>query len=202
MNNIQKCKEAQKQGLRVQHGDGLVWITCKYLNYDDDDCFYRIHPDDEQKFINPELKTENPEKISEKSSESLEKSSEISENSKEFMEILTNIPEIITDLQKTLLKSSKDFKFSYETQGDKTKIQIEFSKDSVKQEDDEGWISNTGNDTYTWPDGCGVWYDTLIECTLRNGSLVKHLAGDIHSPYWNEVDNETTDIIKFRIVKS
>jgi hypothetical protein len=108
--------------------------------------------------------------------------------------------EILSEIQKTLLKSYKDFKFSYETQGDDIKIEVLIQKDSVKQED-EGWISNIGNDTYTWPDGYGVWHDTLIECTLRNGSLVKHLAGNIHSPYWNEVDNESRDIVKFRIVK-
>ena len=135
-----------------------------------------------------------------KSSEIVGDSQEFSEILSQFPKIISDLPEIVNDLQKTLVKSNKDFKFSYETQGDKIKIQIEFSKDSVKQED-EGWISNIGNDTYTWPNGCGVWHDTLIECALRNGSLVKHLAGDIYSLYWNEVDNESTDIMKFRIVK-
>jgi hypothetical protein len=194
MNNIQKLKEAEKQGLRVQHGDGLVWITCKYLNYDDDDCFYRIHPDDEQKFINPELKTENPEKISENSSKSSEKPSKSSENPKEFMEILTNI-------QKTLLKSSKDFKFSYETQGGKTKIQIEFSKESVKQEDDDGWISNEGNSTCTWPSGYGISDSTMLEVKYRDGASDKGVACD-WGDAWYETEGKGWDIIKFRIVKS
>jgi len=184
MNNIQKLKEAQNQGLRVQCKDitSTAWI----------DCLYRIHPNDEQKFIDPELKTENPEKISEKSPESLEKSSEIWENPKEFMEILTSI-------QKSLLKSSKDFKFSYETQGGKTKIQIEFSKDSVKQQDD-GWISNIGNSTCYWPEGYGITEETWVEVKYRDNTSEEGTACSWKAS-WCEVDGKGWDIIKFRIIK-
>jgi DNA polymerase III epsilon subunit-like protein len=192
MNNIQKCQEAEKQGLRVQHGDGLLWITCNYLDYDDDDCFYRIHPDDLHKFIDPDIKTENPEKIPEKSPEFSEKSSEILENPKEFMEILTNI-------QKILLKSSKDFKFSYETQEGKTKIQIEFLNDSVKQED-EGWISNEGNSTCTWPNGYGITEETRVEVKYRDNTSDKG-AACCWEASWCEVDGKSWDIVKFRIVQ-
>ena len=200
MNNIEKCQEAEKQGLRVQHGDGLVFITCKYLDYDDDDCFYRIHPDDEQKFINPELKTENPEKISEKPSKSSEKSSEFSEKSPEISENPEEFMEILTSIQKTLLKSSKDFKFSYETQGGKTKIQIEFSKDSVKQEDDDGWISNEGNSTCTWPSGYGISDSTMLEVKYRDGASDQGVACD-WGDAWYETERKGWDIMKFRIIK-
>ena len=195
MNNIQKCQEAEKQGLRVQYNNPVsnTWIDGSWVYWEIGDR-YRIHPDDEQKFINPELKTENPEKISEKPFKFSEKSSELLENPKEFMEILT-------DLQKTLLKSSKDFKFSYETQGGRTKIQIEFLNDSVKQED-EGWISNVGNSTKTWPEGT-VQYSDTIQVVSRSGKVETTPARNLQSSIrWWETDKCQMDIVKFRIVKS
>jgi hypothetical protein len=202
MNNIQKCQEAEKQGLRVQHGDGLVWITCNYLNYDDDDCFYRIHPDDLHKFIDPDIKTENPEKILEKSSEFLENSSEILTDSTEFMEILTNLPEIVTDFQKTLLKSSKDFKFSCETQGDSIKIEVLIQKNSVKQEESnhEEWISNVGNKRGGGSDCVDLEDDMLLDVVYRSGYKEKIRHGDTSYISWQDNDLPS-DIIKFRILK-
>jgi hypothetical protein len=177
MNNIQKLKEAQNQGLRVQCKDitSTAWI----------DCLYRIHPDDEQKFIDPELKTENPEKISEKPPES-------SENPKEFMEILDSI-------QKTLLKSSKDFKFSYETQGDKIKIEVLIQKDSVKQED-EGWISNVGNNRGGGSYRVDLDYDMLLDVVYRSGDRERILFADTSHKSWQDNDLPS-DIMKFRIIK-
>jgi hypothetical protein len=184
MNNIQKCQEAEKQGLRVQYNNPVsnTWVDGSWVYWEIGDR-YRIHPDDLHKFIDPELKTENPEKISESSG-----------NSQEFMEILT-------DFQKTLLKSSKDFKLSYETQGGKIKIQIEFSKDSVKQED-EGWISNVGNSTKTWPEGTVQCSDTL-QIVSRSGKVQTIPARDLQSSIrWWETDKCQMDIVKFRIIKS
>jgi hypothetical protein len=202
MNNIQKLKEAQKQGLRVQCKDiiGNDWMDSEHWLFTGTEDRYRIHPDDLHKFINPELKTENPEKISEKpfkfsekSSESLEKSSEILENPKEFMEILTNI-------QKILLKSSKDFKFSYETQGGQIKIAVLIQKDSVKTEEDEGWISNEGNDTERWPEGYGIDPETRIQVKRRNGDIENGPAWQ-WAAMWCETDKHPQDITEFRIIK-
>ena len=125
----------------------------------------------------------------------MQKSSEILENPKEFMEILSEV-------QKTLLKSSKDFKFSYETQGDKIKIEVLIQKGSVKQkqEEDEGWISNIGNSTCTWPKGYGITEDTLICIEQRRGTIKEGVASNWEM-CWRETDDTPLDIIKFRIIK-
>jgi hypothetical protein len=196
MNNIQKCQEAEKQGLRVQYNNPVsnTWVDGSWVYWEIGDR-YRIHPDDEQKFINPELKTENPEKISEKPSKSSEKSSESSENSQEFMEILTSI-------QKTLLKSSKDFKFSYETQGDKIKIEVLIQKDSVKQEESnhEEWISNVGNNRGGGSYRVDLDYDMMLDVVYRSGDKERILFADTSHKSWQDNDLPS-DIIKFRIVK-
>jgi hypothetical protein len=200
MNNIQKCQEAEKQGLRVQYNNPVsnTWIDGSWIYWEIGDR-YRIHPDDEQKFINPELKTENPEKISEKSPESLEKSSEIFGDSQEFTEILTNLPEIITDLQKTLLKSSKDFKFSYETQGGKIKIEVLIQKESAKTEDDEGWISNVGNKRCGGSDCVVLEDDMLLDVVYRDGSKERLLHGETWYRDWCDEDR-LSNIVKFRVI--
>jgi hypothetical protein len=194
MNNIQKCKEAEKQGLRVQYNNPVsnTWVDGSWVYWEGEDR-YRIHPDDLHKFIDPELKTENPEKISEKPFKFSEKSSELLENPEEFMEILTSI-------QKTLLKSSKDFKFSYETQGDKIKIEVLIQKDSVKQEDDDGWISNEGNSTCYWPEGYGITEETWVEVKYRDNTSEEGTACSWKAS-WCEVDGKGWDIMKFRIIK-
>jgi hypothetical protein len=186
MNNIQKCQEAEKQGLRVQYNNPVsnTWIDGSWVYWEIGDR-YRIHPDDEQKFINPELKTENPEKISEKPSESLE-------NPKEFMEILTQF-------QKTLLKSSKDFKFSYETQGDSIKIEVSIQKDSVKTEEDEGWISNVGNKRCGGSDCVVLEDDMLLDVVYRDGSKERLLHGETWYRDWCDEDR-LSNIVKFRVI--
>ncbi len=122
----------------------------------------------------------------------MEKSSEILGDSQEFQEILT-------DLYKILLKSSKDFKFSCETQGDSIKIEVLIQKDSVKTED-EGWISNEGNNTFSWPYGYGITANTMIEIIKRDGRKSTNEAGTWTS-LWKETDQWHADIVKFRIVK-
>ena len=121
----------------------------------------------------------------------MQKSSKILENSQEVMEILSQF-------QKILLKSSKDFKFSCETQGDSIKIEVLIQKDSVKTEE-EGWISNEGNSTCTWPDGYGLTANTEIEVRRYNGSLLKGRVGDFGAS-WGD-GGSSIDIQEFRIVK-
>jgi hypothetical protein len=124
----------------------------------------------------------------------MQKSSEIFGDSQEFMEILT-------DLQKIILKSKKDFKFSCETQGGSIKIEVLIQKDSVKTEY-EGWISNKGNNTCIWPDGCGVTRESVIEVERRNGKRNIYSASSLEqTTFWRSCDNDPYDIINFRIVK-
>ncbi len=123
----------------------------------------------------------------------MEKSSELSGDSQEFMEILSQF-------QKILLKSSKDFKFSCETQGDSIKIEVLIQKDAVKTEDD-GWISNTGNDSWGWPDGYGITNNTIIEVKFRCGDVVTNPAVWFYHGCWRETDGARNDIIEFRIIK-
>ena len=122
----------------------------------------------------------------------MQKSSEIFGDSQEFMEILSQF-------QKILLKSSKGFKFSCETQGDNIKIEVLIQKGSVKTED-EGWISNIGNNSYSWPFGYNISYDTYIEIERRDGVRKRGRAGG-WLPSWRSCDNNPYDIVKFRIVK-
>ena len=129
----------------------------------------------------------------------MEKSSQIIGDSQEFMEILTALPKIVTDLQKILLKSSKDFKFSYETQGDSIKIEVLIQKDSVKTED-EGWISNVGNTSCGASDCVDLSFDTLLEVVYRNGDkqVIRH--GSTSYVSWQD-NNLPSNIVKFRIIK-
>jgi hypothetical protein len=54
MTNIEKCKAALAQGLRVQHGgSGIGWLTMSVLDFDGPENCYRIHPEDERKFVDP-----------------------------------------------------------------------------------------------------------------------------------------------------
>jgi hypothetical protein len=53
MTNIEKCKAALAQGLRVQHCNIDHWHTMAVLDFDDVPNRYRIHPDDEAKFVEP-----------------------------------------------------------------------------------------------------------------------------------------------------
>lgn len=129
----------------------------------------------------------------------MQKSSEILGDSQEFMEILSEVPEIVTDLQKILLKSLEDFKFSCETQGDNIKIEVLIQKDSVKQKEEE-WISNEGNNTYSWPLGYGITENTMIEIIKRDARRATGQAG-MWAIFWKETDRSDGDIVKFRIIK-
>ena len=57
MTNIEKCKAALAQGLRVQMlcigEDDAQWEQRLGLVFTGADCDYRIHPDDEAKFVEP-----------------------------------------------------------------------------------------------------------------------------------------------------
>ena len=57
MTNIEKCKAALAQGLRVQMlcigKDGAQWEQRLGLVFTGSDCDYRIHPDDESRFVDP-----------------------------------------------------------------------------------------------------------------------------------------------------
>jgi hypothetical protein len=54
MTNIEKCKAAMAQGLRVQlRGSDDLWFTFSVLDFDGEADRYRIHPDDEARFVAP-----------------------------------------------------------------------------------------------------------------------------------------------------
>jgi hypothetical protein len=66
--------------------------------------------------------------------------------------------------------------------------------------DEYDWISNIGNTTYDCPKDCGVGNYTKIEIQRRNGEMIKGCVAD-WSVSWKEVDNDSYDIVRFRIVK-
>ena len=71
---------------------------------------------------------------------------------------------------------------------------------SGQQPDEDGWISNVGNDTERWPEGYGIDGGTLIETKHRSGeSRTRHAS--TWCATWKETDGHLGDIIKFRIVK-
>ena len=68
------------------------------------------------------------------------------------------------------------------------------------QPDEDGWISNEGNDNRWWPNGYGIICNqTVIEVLYRNGEKETLVA--LHSPCWKSTDFAGYDIIKFRILK-
>jgi hypothetical protein len=71
---------------------------------------------------------------------------------------------------------------------------------SGNQPDEDGWISNIGNDTYTWPDFYGITDCTVIEVIKRSG---KREVGEASTWFatWKETDSDPDDIVKFRILK-
>ena len=71
---------------------------------------------------------------------------------------------------------------------------------SGNQTDSDGWISNIGNDTWTWPEGYGIDANTCVKIKRRDGSYREGCAG-YWEPSWCEVDGEELDIVEFRIVK-
>jgi len=125
----------------------------------------------------------------------VQKSSKITSDSQELMEILTN-------LHKTLLKSSKDFEFSYEIQGDSIKIEVLIQKDSVKQEesDHEDWISNVGNNRCGGSDCVDLDHGMMLDVVYRSGYKERISHGDTSYTSWQDNDLPS-DIIKFRIIR-
>ena len=125
----------------------------------------------------------------------MQKSSELLGDSQEFMEILTQF-------HKTHLKSSKDFKFSYETQGDKIKIEVLIQKGSVKTEESnhEDWISNVGNNRGGGSYCVDLDYDMVLDVVYRSGDRERILFADTSHKSWQDNDLPS-DIIKFRIVE-
>jgi hypothetical protein len=71
---------------------------------------------------------------------------------------------------------------------------------SGREPDSDGWISNEGNNTRTWPEGYGIVCNTKIEVKKRNGKTDATFA-DSWYECWKETDRDPDDIIKFRIVK-
>ena len=54
MTNIEKCKAALAQGLRVQiQTYQEIWVTRSGYSFSDEEHRYRIHPDDEARFVAP-----------------------------------------------------------------------------------------------------------------------------------------------------
>lgn len=94
--------------------------------------------------------------------------------------------------------SPKDNGFSDTIERIENWLREKFPEESTQL--DEGWISNVGNDTYTWPDGYGVTRLTRIEVKLHNGDISEGDAEDWESS-WKETDGGSYDIVAFRILK-
>jgi len=70
---------------------------------------------------------------------------------------------------------------------------------SGNQPDEEGWISNEGNDTESWPEGCGINDNTKITVEYRNGNFETDEAQNFMFECWKSTDWSGMDIVSFRV---